>query len=502
MGACRTSLLSMRACWQPWLIGPLAALAMHQTAMAQSTALGTGFCADALGGRRADQAWSSTLQKLQLGRRPAGIPEFPCFAGRPANLSDLSAQEGYALMIRQGFRREVLLDGLRRGFDAVIRRDQELGLQRYQNLAWGGVYLSEAALLAYERSGDVRFLELFVAYFDRVLERRDWVLQRRDDLRGEVRQGWGSSKVDSNRWINLVTHNGRIIYPATRFALLVRNSPRLKKFQAKASQYAAISQAVMDEFETEWQPVASGANWFRRPPLGEPEATNRIHLVGRSWINLAQLTHEQRYRERVASLITLFLQGVQPQADGSLSWNYYPAFTQDPQSPEHIPQSAGEPIWKATLTVPFLLEAQRQGYAVPDSLLQAIARTWSDVMLNRGCIRYSFNSAKGRCLDPNQDHSKIGMLQTLATVLPYSSLEPTLAVQIQTLVAERSDLFPGGWLGSAAGMVGYAFFLDANPSTMPGQDDSRGPHSAQQQQLQHQAQPRLTGRAGRAVPIR
>ena len=312
--------MTIRASWQPWLLGPLAALAMGQAGIAQAKPLGTGFCADALGGGKADQAWSTTLQQLRQGRRPAVLPDCPCFAGRPANLSELTPDQGYGLMIRQGFRREVLLDGLRRAFHTVIRRDQELGLQRYQNLAWAGVYLSEAALLAYERSGDERFLELFVAYFDRVLERRDQVLQRRDDFRGELRQGWGSSKVDADRWINLVTHNGRIVYPATRFALLVRDKPGLSRFQAKAAQYTAISQAVLDEFEREWQPLASGDHWFRRPPLGEPEATNRIHLVGRSWINLARLTGEERYRQRVQSLITLFQQGVHPQADGSLSW--------------------------------------------------------------------------------------------------------------------------------------------------------------------------------------
>ena len=191
--------------------------------------------------------------------------------------------------------------------------------------------------------------------------------------------------------------------------------------------------------------------------------SNRIHLVGRSWMNLAQLSGEANYRQRVEQLIALFLQGVQPQPDGSLRWSYYPAFTQDPHSEHHMQQASGEPIWKATLTVPFLLEAAQQGYAVPPELLQAIARTWLEVMLQENCLRYSFNSSDPRCLSPEHDADKLGMLQTLFGLLPYSQLEPALAARIQALVASRPDLFPGGWLGSPAGAIGYAFFLQPDP---------------------------------------
>ena len=441
------------------VIALLVVLAPQASAMGKP--LGTGFCADALGGGRADQAWSATLRSLHQGRRPATIPEFPCFAGRPPNLAELSPQQGYQLLIHQGFSQEVLRDALARGFNAVIRNDQQLGLKRYQNLAWGGVYLSEAALLAYQRTGDQRFLELFEAYFDRVLERRDVVLGRRDDFRGAVRQGWGSSKVDGNRWINLVTHNGRIVYPATQFALLVQQTPALERFRAKADHYTAISVAVLDEFDPEWQLLntATGDAWFARPPLGEPEASNRIHLVGRSWLNLAKLTGDSKYKQRVEALITTFLKGVRDQPEDAVSWSYYPAFTLDKTSPYFIEQEQGEPVWKATLTVPFLLEAYQQGYAVPQDLIRRIATTWNSSILNTNCIRYTINPNNSRCLLPDRDRDKIGMLQTLMSILPYSTIEPGLADTLQNLVASRPDLFPGGWLGSAAGMIGYAYFL-------------------------------------------
>jgi hypothetical protein len=436
-------------------------LALAAQASAVGRPLGTGFCADALGGGRADQSWTATLRSLHQGRRPATIPEFPCFAGRPANLAELSPQQGYRLLIQQGFSRAVLRDALARGFNAVIRNDQQLGLKRYQNLAWGGVYLSEAALLAYQRTGDEQFLELFEAYFDRVLERRDVVLGRRDDFRGAVRQGWGSSKVDANRWINLVTHNGRIVYPATQFALLVQQTPALQRFRAKANHYTAVSVAVLDEFDPEWQLLnpTTGDSWFPRPPRGEPEASNRIHLVGRSWLNLAKLTGDSKYKQRVEALITTFLKGVRDQPDDTLSWSYYPSLTLDKTSPSFIEQEPGEPVWKATLTVPFLLEAYQQGYPVPQELIRRIATTWNSAILSTSCMRYRFDATDNRCLLPDQDRDKIGMLQTVMGILPYSAIEPRLADTLQNLVASRADLFPGGWLGSAAGMIGYAYFL-------------------------------------------
>ena len=159
------------------------------------------------------------------------------------------------------------------------------------------------------------------------------------------------------------------------------------------------------------------------------------------------------------ALITTFLKGVRDQPEDALSWSYYPSFTLDKTSPYFIEQEPGEPVWKATLTVPFLLEAYQQGYAVPQDLIRRIATTWNSSILSTNCIRYTINPNNSRCLLPDRDRDKIGMLQTLMSILPYSTIEPGLADTLQNLVASRPDLFPGGWLGSAAGMIGYAYFL-------------------------------------------
>ena len=92
-------------------------------------------------------------------------------------------------------------------------------------------------------------------------------------------------------------------------------------------------------------------------------------------------------------------------------------------------------------------------------MVQQIADLWTYQLLSEACVRYSINSDSQRCLEADADHDKVGMLASLTGVLPYSQFNPALAGTIQALVAKRPDLFPGGWLGSAAGKLGYAYFL-------------------------------------------
>ena len=62
-------------------------------------------------------------------------------------------------------------------------------------------------------------------------------------------------------------------------------------------------------------------------------------------------------------------------------------------------------------------------------------------------------------MEAQRDAEKIGMLQALTGVLAYGALRPAIVTRLSDLVATRPDLFPGGWLGSDAGLMGYAYLL-------------------------------------------
>jgi hypothetical protein len=62
-------------------------------------------------------------------------------------------------------------------------------------------------------------------------------------------------------------------------------------------------------------------------------------------------------------------------------------------------------------------------------------------------------------MDADRDSEKIGMLQAVFGVVDFAKLRPAILTRLTELVARRPDLFPGAWLGSDAGLIGYAALL-------------------------------------------
>ncbi|MEN9767423.1 MAG: hypothetical protein RLZZ32_1383 [Cyanobacteriota bacterium] len=412
-------------------------------------------------GRSADH-YRQVLRRLLAGQRPAAISDYRCFSDGQIPADSLTAVEGYGQVVRHGLSSQVLFDALKARFALILSRDQQEGMKRRSLLAWSGGYASEAALLAYARTGERRFLQLFVDYFDAVIERRDDRLQRFDDYHRRVMKAWGSSRIDSNRWIALITQNAHILWPASRFALLVHQRPELAPWRATAERYQRVCQETLAEFEDDWQqhPQApAGTLWYLRPPEREAEATNRVHLVGRVWLNLARLQGGSQYRERIHALIRIFRQGVVQESDGSVHWNYFPFFATGEMRRYPNGQDRSEPVWKGALTVPFLWEASAAGYPVPAELLQAIAQSFEQVLNEEGEIQRNLSPLSSRLMDADRDSEKIGMLQAVFGVVDFAKLRPAILTRLTELVARRPDLFPGAWLGSDAGLIGYAALL-------------------------------------------
>jgi hypothetical protein len=282
---------------------------------------------------------------------------------------------------------------------------------------------------------------------------------------------WGSVNIGKTRWIAHVTHNARIVYPATEFARLVLldaslQQPALLQYRVKAEEYIAASRETLDAFENDLVAVTGqpGLRWYRRPLENNFEATNHLHVVGTAWLNLALITGEPRYKRHVEELITVFLRGVRRESDGMVSWNYFPFFAESEKRAYPNGREYSEPVWKAVLTVPFLVRAAEHGYRVPDWFLTAIGRTFSGQTLQGDQLWSNLARKQSRFVDLKRDRSKRGMIKNTMALSEFGDLEPQIESKLTFLVASRPDLYPFGWLSSPPGLLGYAHYLGAQPA--------------------------------------
>jgi hypothetical protein len=406
--------------------------------------------------------YRTAMQQLAAGRSPRQVAKLRCFIGNQA-ATQADARVAYRQLVAHTFNPDILYTVLQRQLQRNLEADRTLGQQRDAQLAWPGAYLSEAAVVAYRNTGQQRFLDLFVTYYDGILERRDDQLGRFDTKHKRVMKAWGSVNIEKDQWIAHVTHNARITYPATEFARLVRANPSLQRFQAKADRYVASARETLDDFEDDLVSVPGHPEirWYQRPLDNNLEATNHLHVVGNTWLNLASLTGEARYRRHVEEVIEVFLQGVRREPDGLVSWNYFPFFAeQERRNNTYLNgQEYSEPIWKASLTAPFLLRAQAQGYAVPHTLIEALGRTFTSLTFQGDQIWRNLARRDSRFVDPQKDRQKLGFLRNATVLVEYGRVAPDLPTKVATLVASRPDLFPQGWLSSPSMLLSYAYYL-------------------------------------------
>ncbi len=203
--------------------------------------------------------------------------------------------------------------------------------------------------------------------------------------------------------------------------------------------------------------------WFARPITESFEATNHIHMVASTWINLAKLTGESKYRDRATTTIKIFEKGINREPDGSIHWNYFPYFATAEKKRYGMGKEYSEATWKATLTTPFLVRAYRAGYPAPKKLIDDIAYTIDKQILEKDKIRRNMSSKNSRWFDLNnpKDSKQRSKLDNIVYFLEYTHVRPQIAEKLKSLFSRRTDIFRQGWLGSEVGALGYAHFLQS-----------------------------------------
>ncbi len=418
-------------------------------------------CEEATNVHNALAAYEAVRKQLFDHVDAAKIPYLDCFLSG----SDLdgSAEDVLQRFLTGVFDANVMYGFLKQEFDRTLYRTVREGNLRHGTLAWGSSKLGGVALRAYQTTGQTRFVDLYLKYFEHLMAIRDSVLGFHDDYHDRIMDSWGSANLgrnagDPSLWVAHVTHFSLIMLPATGFARLIKEDPRLAAYDHYADEIDSFFKSAYRQFDVDLKP-AEGTDevWYWRPLVDKFEATNHMHLQGQALLNMYALTGDEFYADRVRWIIRVFEKGTKIDDNGMIAWNYFPYFQVADAMGDSNARGNSEFVWKAGFSVPFLYQAEHEGFAIDPKIMAATTRTIRDHVVANNDLAQSFHPDDSRSIserdkkteNDNPTSSIIGFLSAAVD-------DPAIETQITNIIATRHDLFPDGWLGTGEMALGYA----------------------------------------------
>lgn len=419
---------------------------------------------DACGAIQAYEAYCTTYKRLLAGENASEISDYSRFVTEAAPYP----RDGTALkhFIRTAFQSDVLYGYLAVEFEKNLQKSIESGMA----LHWGTGPLGEAALIAFRRTGEVRYLELYKQFFDRFMMLRDTQLGYHDDYHEMIMDSWGAYNLGKNAgrpglWVSHITHFSVCILPATGFARDILSNPALASYQNWATSVMAFFEHSYRQFDTDYREVAGvPERWYWRPLLDKYEATNHMHLLGQALLNVYAVTEKDLYADRVRSFLRIFQEGLTLHDDGLASWNYSPYFQVANEKNGHISRQYAEYTWKGEITVPFLYEAKTDGFEIKQSMLDGVTSSIRDHILKDADYKLHVHPLNSRPIRP-RDRKKASSIECgISGYHAAASEDAAIEQQVIEVVAASPALFPTGWLTVPRLSRSYARLLPVSSS--------------------------------------
>ena len=316
---------------------------------------------------------------------------------------------------------------------------------------WNWAYGAEAALEAYEATGQVRFLDLVGTTGDLVIADRDDRHGRTDQFRGRVLESWGhcSENIEAE-YTNVITHAGRITYPLLRYAEIVRADKTLEPWHGlRGQRFLDAAAEALDAFDDDYRVVpGTDAGYYLRPVRGDVEPLNHAHAAARSYVLLHVLTGEAKYQQRVEELAAWFRAAIVPDEQGVWNWPYAP-------TPDDLGQSGfnGEEVCKAQITIGFPVVAAAREIAFDGSDIAQLVRTFLVHVHRDGRFNMRIDPEFTDLVGSSTRHP------LLAGWIQLDEHAPEIREIIIDAVADRRDVFTGGWFGKPVLVLAYAHRL-------------------------------------------
>lgn len=355
-------------------------------------------------------------------------------------------------------------------FNAVTSnlKTLNLGDKKKRRPSWSWLWTGYAAIIAYNNTGEERFLQLFISTFDQFLYYRDDKLNRVDHYRGRIMKSWGAFfKLDFNTCepilVNTVTFTGGVVFPVCKFCKTVLMDESLKKrYGEKAKQYLKVIEEAVSEFLGEFVvvPEINGGYFKQLDNEYKVEPLNHSHYFGATLLELYFLTGNGYYLEITKRMSNYFLASITKEDNGSYSWGYRP-------TPNNLKHHNPEPLWKARRTIILPLTAYECGIIFNDEDMKAFAKTFtSNVHVGENKFNIYISKRKFDSLQSYKIKKELrDCVQGLASWILLDIFDPSIRHIIEKAVAERTDLFPKGYFSGYRSSIAYAHRLGDGAET-------------------------------------
>lgn len=420
-------------------------------------------CADVLAPEAAFYVYEDVLEALTDGTPPADVQFIVCFI----DLASVGADADVArtLLLTTSFERSVLLGYLAHRFEVSIERTVEIGYERGGYVAWPGSYIGETALIAFQQTGDQRFLILYKDYFDRLLELSDARLGIVDEYHGRIMNSWGYrmpagvlGEEDQRDWVAHVTHFGRIMTPAVGFANEILKDPVLEEEHAKwAYDVVRFFESGWQQFEADRRPFGDGSRgWYWRPIDDEFEPINHVTSLGRALAAVYDITKDPVYGRRIEEIIWVFEDAIEIQPDGTASWPYSPRFQTVTSMQSGIDTEYAEYTWKAAITLPFVNDALAAGFAFSSGVVDAIRARLVTYVLADGVWKRNIHP---RDVKPIRDQETSRLYAALGGLHLAFPEDAEIEALVKQMLVFNSDIYVDGWFTHPGTSRSFAIFV-------------------------------------------
>jgi hypothetical protein len=256
--------------------------------------------------------------------------------------------------------------------DSALREGKGYSESTNENgdLAWAEAYFLLAYVEMYRATRDRHYLRKLVEHFDRVLANRDDIRGIADTYAGKPLAGWGATKYSRGKWHVWIVHTGMITLGPAEFVRLVASDRWLQReFGAAAHTYLQRIEECIRDTEPYWRDgPGAGEGYYYSPFLNDALPLNQQNVMGSVLIEMARVTGNPRYRERVQRLARFFRNRLRTEDARLYDWAYWYRLNGEARGSEDISHAA--------LNVDFAVRCVTEGIVFTRRDAERFANTW------------------------------------------------------------------------------------------------------------------------------